>query len=78
MWGLHPSFISDGTRMDQKILLKVFSLILVAFCGPIHHRSNQIEPIREDCELKSIVSSIKEALGLAILDNCLEQSPKGR
>ena len=64
--------------MDPKILLQILALTLVAVGRHIDDKSNQIGPSREDCKLKSIVSSIKDALGLAILDNCLEQSPKGR
>ena len=67
-------FRRDGTGMDPKILLQVLSLIIVADGGHILHRSNQIGSIKDDCKLKSIVSSIKEALGLAILENCLDQS----
>ena len=64
-------FRRDGTGMDPKILLHVLSLIIVADGV---HGSNQIGFIKDDCKLKSIVSSIKEALGLAILENCLDQS----
>jgi len=63
--------------MDPKILLQVLSLIIVAVGGHTLHRSNQIGSIKDDCKLKSIVSSIKEALGLAILENCLEESLNG-
>ena len=66
--------MSDGTEMDPQIMLQVLSLIIVAVGGHILHRSNQIGSIKDDCKLKSIVSSIKEALGLAILENCLDRS----
>ena len=72
------SLISDGTGMDPKMLLQVLTLIIAADGGHILHRSNQIGSIKDDCKLKSIVSSIKEVLGLAILENCLEQSLNGR
>ena len=60
------------------MLLQVLTLIIVADGGHILHRSNQIGSIKDNCKLMSIVTSIKEVLGLAILENCLEQSLNGR
>ena len=72
-------------QMDLKIFLKVFPLILVTVGA---RNLNQIvnlgagagsikETNLENCEFKSIVSSVKEALAEAAPDNCFEQNPTG-
>ena len=60
--------------MGLIILLQVLNLYLVIVSGHNYNRFNQVgtgASAVEDCELRSMVTSIKEALVKAVLEKCL-------
>ena len=64
--------------MGLIIRLQVLNLYLVIVSGHNHNRFNQVGTgagagagAVEDCELRSMVTSIKEALVKAVLEKCL-------